>query len=141
MHHPSQTPPPTPLHSYEDPSDTTPTSTPRAPFERFRADKHYTARISPYMVTGELSAREVYHRALDTYGPKHAKVFLRRLAWRDLAYWALWRFPHMMTRPLRPQYALQRWDVWWGGEGEAAALGSCVRRWDPVDPALRAWQR
>ena len=93
------------------------------------------------MATGQLSPREVYHAAHAAHGPKHAKVFLRRLAWRDLAYWALWRFPHMVSRPLRPQYAHQRWDVWWGGEGEAAALQSALRRWDPAVPHLKAWQR
>ena len=37
-------------------------------------------------------------------------TFLRRLAWRDLAYWSLWKFPHMADRSLRPQYEEQRWD-------------------------------
>ena len=95
--------------------------------ERFRADMRTTARISPYMRFGELSPREVYHGAKRAAAEKErsssrsAAVFLRRLAWRDLAYWSLWRFPHLADEPLRPQYAHQWWAV----------------PWDPRPPAKR----
>lgn len=112
------------------------------PFERFRADKQYTARISPYMAFGELSPRDVYHAAAAAFGQAKARVFLRRLAWRDLAYWALWKFPHMVTQPFRPWYARQRWDIPWRGDFEAAALLEATRRWAPPPGSqLRAWQR
>ena len=71
---------------------------PKASTERFRADVRTTARISPYVRHGELSPREVYHsaKAIQVGSRKSrarsAAVFLRRLAWRDLAYWSLWRF-------------------------------------------------
>jgi deoxyribodipyrimidine photo-lyase len=29
--------------------------------------------------------------------------------WRDLAYWCLWRFPHMADRPLRAYFENERW--------------------------------
>ena len=54
--------------------------------ERFRADKHHTAAISPYVRFGELSVRTIYHRVKQTRGLKYAKTFIRRLVWRDLAY-------------------------------------------------------
>ena len=61
--------------------------------DRFRADKSWTAQISPYMQVGELSPRTVYHAAARSRGKEGAKTFLRRLAWRDLAFWTLCRFP------------------------------------------------
>ena len=36
-----------------------------------------------------------------------AKTFLRRLAWRDLAYWMLWKLPSMPDHAIRPHYAYQ----------------------------------
>ncbi len=162
---------------------------PPPPVERFRADRQYTARISPYMAWGELSPRhaarhpallaapgslctaldrtpppparpparppaclpacppnptfpphptphptpptprrQVYHAAARLYGRKRSATFLRRLAWRDLAYWALWRFPWMPDAPLRPQYEHQRWDIWWRGEVETRSLQVGPRR-------------
>ena len=47
------------------------------------------------------SPRQVLHAALERHGTRRARTFLRRLAWRDLAYWALWRFPWMPEQPLR----------------------------------------
>ena len=62
------------------------------PDDRFRADKQYTATISPYVRFGELSSRTIFHEVGQLRGPKFARTFLRRLAWRDLAYWMLWRY-------------------------------------------------
>ncbi|EKX42215.1 hypothetical protein GUITHDRAFT_74169 [Guillardia theta CCMP2712] len=77
--------------------------------QRFRADRKYTAVISPYVRFGELSPRRIFHEIVVRHRYK-AKTFLRRLAWRDLAYWCLWKFPTMADHPLRPQYAHQTWD-------------------------------
>ena len=88
--------------------------------QRFRADRKYTAVISPYMRFGQLSPRTVFHAVVQRHRDK-ARTFLRRLAWRDLAYWMLWKLPCMADEPIRPQYAFQWWD------SDAAAL--------------RAWQR
>lgn len=151
---------------------------PKAAAERHRADDaRATARISPYMRHGELSPREVYHSAKargerasgdgagDGTGDgtfarsrlasrksaeRSARAFLRRLAWRDLAYWSLWRFPRLPDEPLRPQYAHQWWALPWDpvtrGDSVAAAIAVTRRRWDARVPAaddarLRAWQR
>jgi len=89
--------------------------------ERFRADCDFTARISPYMRFGELSPRLVFEAVVKRHGIKHARTFLRRLSWRDLFYWQLYRFERMCDEPIRPQYALQRWNS------------------DPVK--LKKWQR
>ena len=124
---------------------------------RFRADLRTTARISPYMRHGELSPRTVYHAAKEIQaGSRRARarsvaVFLRRLAWRDLAYWSLWRFPHLCDEPLRPQYATQWWALPWDPNGRGDSVSKAVDvslvRWDRSrktvvsnDAALRAWQ-
>jgi hypothetical protein len=52
-----------------------------------------------------------------------SKTFVRRLVWRDLAYWQLHHWPDMATEPIRTAYR----DVEWAGGPEAAA-------------ALAAWQ-
>ena len=69
---------------------------------------------------GELSARRVYAAVVGRHRDK-AKTFLRRLAWRDLAYWMLWKLPLMPDQPIRPQYVHQWWDT--------------------NDVNLKAWQR
>ena len=88
--------------------------------QRFRADRKYTSVISPYVRFGELSPRTVYAAVVGRHRDK-ARTFLRRLAWRDLAYWMLWKLPCMAEEPIRPQYAEQ----WWASN----------------DQHLRAWQR
>ena len=138
--------------------------------QRFRADRAFTACISPHIRFGELSARRVWHvvqQAVDNEeqqakadakarnqrrnGGKKirpmrvaaAKTFLRRLLWRDLAYWALWFFPHMASAPLRPQFRLQQWTRPLGirrPPGEYAAARAAREGEANVDCPLRAWQ-
>lgn len=129
---------------------------------RFRADRAATARLSPYLRFGELSPRQVYSRCAAAAGgggapgsrphqggssARSARVFLRRLAWRDLFYWALWRFPHIPFEPLRPQFAEQWWDLGYDPVRDdperalSAAPEVAGRRWRPEHAGLRAWQR
>ena len=106
---------------------------------------------------GELSPRTVYHAAKEIQAgsrrarARSAAVFLRRLAWRDLAYWSLWRFPHLCDEPLRPQYATQWWALPWDPNGRGDSVPKAVDvslvRWDRSrktvvsnDASLRAWQ-
>lgn len=49
-------------------------------------------------------------RAREEGGAKRAPSFLRKLAWRDLSYWALWRFPSLADAPFRAHYEAQRWS-------------------------------
>ncbi len=69
--------------------------------DRFRADERHTAAISPYLRFGELSARAVRAAVRAALGEKRAPTFERRLAWRDLAAWSLWRFPDRTPPPPR----------------------------------------
>jgi hypothetical protein len=72
--------------------------------ERHRADRRSTAIISPYVRFGQLSPRFIVHLAKKKYGHRVSQTFLRRLVWRDLAYWSLWRFPDLPTVSFRLQY-------------------------------------
>ena len=68
--------------------------------ESSRSDTPNTSGLSPYLHFGQISPQTVYHEA------KHCKSqkFIRKLAWRDLAYWLLVLFPQMPTLPMRPAY-------------------------------------
>ncbi|KAG8437639.1 hypothetical protein GDO86_008379 [Hymenochirus boettgeri] len=76
--------------------------------ESGRTDKPYTSHISPYLHFGQISPRTVLQEAYFT--KKNVPKFLRKLAWRDLAYWLLVLFPHMPSEPIRPAYKNQRWN-------------------------------
>ncbi|XP_075694794.1 deoxyribodipyrimidine photo-lyase-like [Rhinoderma darwinii] len=76
--------------------------------ESGRADKPYTSHISPYLHFGQISPRTVLHEAHFT--KNSVPKFLRKLAWRDLAYWLLVLFPDMHAEPVRPAYKSQRWS-------------------------------
>lgn len=78
--------------------------------QRHRADERNTALISPYLRFGELSPCTVLHRVQEQLGKRAPPTFLRRLAWRDLAYWSLWRFPWLPERSFRPHYDQQWWE-------------------------------
>ena len=79
--------------------------------QRHRADERNTAVISPYLRFGELSAHTVLHRVQQALGRRAPPTFLRRFAWRDLAYWSLWRFPSLPERGFRPHYDTQWWEA------------------------------
>ena len=78
--------------------------------ERFRADQTHTAAISPHVRFGELSARTVRAAVREALGERRAPAFERRLYWRDLAYWSLWRFDDLSDAPFRKHYAAQVWS-------------------------------
>ena len=91
--------------------------------ERHRADRKSTAIISPYVRFGQLSPRFIVHLAKQKYGHRVSQTFLRRLIWRDLAYWSLWKFPDLPTVSFRLQYEQQKWNP------------------DPNGTLLQAWQQ
>ena len=78
--------------------------------ERHRADRKSTSIISPYVRFGQLSPRYIVAAAKEQYGHRVSQTFLRRLVWRDLAYWSLWRFPTLPTVSFRIQYEKQWWS-------------------------------
>ncbi|KAJ8302712.1 hypothetical protein KUTeg_019108 [Tegillarca granosa] len=74
--------------------------------EEGRADNLNTCRISPYLHFGQISPRSILTEARHMKSPK----FLRKLAWRDLAYWLLTLWPDLPVEPTRPHYKHQRWS-------------------------------
>ena len=64
------------------------------------------SRLSPRLHHGELSPRQIWHRAQTAAG---AEAFLRQLVWREFAYHLLFHFPHLPDTPLRPEFARFPW--------------------------------
>ncbi|KAM4722073.1 deoxyribodipyrimidine photo-lyase-like [Rhinophrynus dorsalis] len=100
--------------------------------ESGRADKPYTSHISPYLHFGQISPRTVLHEAYFT--KKKVPKFLRKLAWRDLAYWLLVLFPDMPMEPVRPAYKSQRWS---GDKKHLKAWQKGLTGYPLVDAAMR----
>jgi len=104
--------------------------------ESGRCDLPNTSQISPYLHFGQISPRtvlsECYHLR------KRSPKYLRKLAWRDLAYWLLWLYPSLPYEPLRPAYRKQRWS---GDKGHLKAWQKGNTGYPLVDAAMRQlWQ-
>lgn len=79
------------------------------PPERYRADKPWTALLSPYLRFGDLSPRYAYMRARQALAFAHWKPLVRRLFWRDGAYAQLYRWPTSPHESIRKQYETESW--------------------------------
>ncbi|CAE8637256.1 unnamed protein product, partial [Polarella glacialis] len=77
---------------------------------RFRADKKWTAMLSPYLRFGDLSPRYVYARCRDALPFELRRLFLKRVVWRDKAYAQLFQFPHSHSVSIRYMYEEQNWS-------------------------------
>ena len=80
-----------------------------------------TARLSPHLHWGELSASWLWHAIKRLPGGGGEQVFLNELIWRDFAAYLLWHKPQLPDVPLRPEFENLPW------------------RRDPA--GLLAWQR
>jgi len=89
---------------------------------RSRADEPNVSALSPYLAIGIISPHRLYWATKD-YGSEfgyRSKVFDRRLYWRDLAYWQLYHFPAMQTKPIRSHHEGQKWT----------SDTTIIRRWE-----------
>lgn len=77
---------------------------------RFRADKAWTAMLSPYIRFGDLSARYVEWRTCQVLSQELRQLFLKRVVWRDKAYSQLYRCPDSHSVSIRPQYEQEAWS-------------------------------
>jgi deoxyribodipyrimidine photo-lyase len=75
-----------------------------------------TSRMSPYLHSGEIGPRQIWHRVrrwmLDCDDPqadRAAEAFLRELAWREFAHHVLFHFPATVEQPLRPEFSDFPW--------------------------------
>ncbi len=71
------------------------------------ADARAVSRLSPFLHFGQLSPRLVIAEARKRGGMAMSKTFMRRLVWRDLAYWQLHHWPTMPLHPIRKHYSGQ----------------------------------
>jgi deoxyribodipyrimidine photolyase len=77
---------------------------------RFRADKAWTAMISPYLRFGDLSPRYVGMRVKQVVPFDLRQLFLKRVVWRDKAYSQLYRCPDSHSISIRQQYEHEVWS-------------------------------
>ncbi|MDV6379089.1 deoxyribodipyrimidine photo-lyase [Sporosarcina sp. GW1-11] len=70
------------------------------------------SRLSPYVATGNISVRSIWYSALatDWIEDEQIEAFLRQLAWRDFAHYQLLYFPHMLEKPVRPEFEKFPWQ-------------------------------
>jgi deoxyribodipyrimidine photo-lyase len=85
-----------------------------------------TARLSPHLHHGEISAARCWHEAVEAVAEAKAEPWLRQLVWRDFAHETLDQFPHSATRPHREAFDRMPWTDLRTAEGRTA---------------LEAWQR
>ncbi|MFN5589793.1 MAG: cryptochrome/photolyase family protein [Holosporales bacterium] len=80
-----------------------------------------TSRLSPYLASGDISARTIYHAANALGSGKDRERFIAELYWREFSYHLLWHFPDLHRRNWR------------------ASFDRFV--WQEDSQALQAWQR
>lgn len=74
---------------------------------RDRPDIDGTSLLSPYLHFGEISPRQIWF-AVNEKSPN--KKFLMELGWREFAYYTLFYFPQLPTKPLRSQFNKIPWN-------------------------------
>lgn len=72
--------------------------------DRDRPDRFGTSRLSPHLHFGEISPRQIWHKAT-------SESYLRQIAWREFSYHLLFHFPHTTQDPLRPAFRSFPWKV------------------------------
>jgi len=95
-----------------------------------------TSNLSEPLAYGEISPREIYHKARLRLGFEDASAhqFLKELVWREFAYHLLWHFPNLSTQNWR-----QDWDAfpWQGLSNQAQAWQYGQTGEDFVDAGMR----
>jgi deoxyribodipyrimidine photo-lyase len=79
-----------------------------------------TARLSPHLRFGEISARQVWHAVASSAPSAAQDKFLSELAWREFAWHLLADHPDLASRNLKPAFDRFPW---------AQASGDLVRAW------------
>ncbi len=85
-----------------------------------------TSRLSPHLHCGEISPRQIWHRAAALASAKSGhdrglETFLKELVWREFSYHLLFHWPDLPERAFRPEFE---------------SFG-----WRQDDMQLRAWQK
>jgi deoxyribodipyrimidine photo-lyase len=71
-----------------------------------------TSRLSPYLRTGDVGPRRVWHDVLGARAGDRSEheSYLRQLVWREFSYHLLYHFPHSATAPLRGAFQAFPWN-------------------------------
>lgn len=105
-----------------------------------------TSRLSPHLAFGEISARQIWHAALEKHPDaditrrwKTAPApYLRQLAWREFAAHLLYHFPETARAPLRPEFERFPWTY---DDAHFRAWSKGQTGYPMVDAAMRQlWQ-
>jgi deoxyribodipyrimidine photo-lyase len=72
-----------------------------------------TSRLSPYLASGEISPRQIWHAALaaaDAAGkPSLVGSYLREIVWREFSYHLLFHFPSLPEKAFKPEFEAFPW--------------------------------
>lgn len=68
-----------------------------------------TSQMSPHLHWGEISARQIWHAALNREPSEGMWTFLREIAWREFSYYTLYYFPDLPSQPLRKSFTSFPW--------------------------------
>lgn len=64
--------------------------------------------ISPHLHFGEISTRQIWHRAIE-HDSKSTQIYLREIGWRDFAHYLLHFFPQTTDEPLQTSFVSFPW--------------------------------
>ena len=117
----------------------------RYPANRDAPGVEGTARLSPHLHFGEVSARTLFHEAVlhtEAAGKEGAlhggEAWLRQLYWREFAHHLLFHFPHLVTAPMRAEFGAFPWRE----DTELLDAWRCGRTGYPmVDAGMRELRR
>eukprot|EP00471_Norrisiella_sphaerica_P003660 CAMPEP_0184489598 /NCGR_PEP_ID=MMETSP0113_2-20130426/15911_1 /TAXON_ID=91329 /ORGANISM="Norrisiella sphaerica, Strain BC52" /LENGTH=682 /DNA_ID=CAMNT_0026873121 /DNA_START=553 /DNA_END=2601 /DNA_ORIENTATION=+ len=95
-------------------------------FEERSKHRSAVSRLSPYLRFGQISPKLVFWEVKSmvkkgVLTDAQCESFIRRLYWRDLAYFQLCQFPDMHQNPIRSHYKKHPW--------RSSNMGDFVRRW------------
>ncbi|MEQ9463358.1 MAG: deoxyribodipyrimidine photo-lyase [Haliea sp.] len=102
-----------------------------------------TSRLSPHLRFGEISPREVWHKAreLAARNPQRQEQvdkFLSELGWREFSYHLLYHFPSLPEQPFKAQFAA---FPWLGSQDQLQAWQRGQTGYPVVDAGMRElWQ-
>ncbi len=105
---------------------------------RDRPDFDGTSRLSPYLVFGEISVRQVWQavRQLELLlrSATASSALLRQLYWREFSTYLLYHFPTLPDKPLRSEFEQFPWS---GNESQLQAWQQGMTGYPIVDAGMR----
>ncbi|WP_068110611.1 cryptochrome/photolyase family protein [Tropicimonas marinistellae] len=80
--------------------------------DRNALDRVGTSGMSPYLATGEIGPRTLWHAAMRAHhdGNAGAETYLKELVWREFAWHLCWHTPHILHRSWREEWDAFPWN-------------------------------